>query len=240
MSTLEAPPGVWGRLAERIRAEPLEVEEGQGIWARLDDLTDLAQFAPKLADDVEIKEFHLRWGNDYAIIANLRDLVYYRLEPNEVELVRLMDGTRTVKEIVVEQFKESGDLQLSGVADLVRSLQVGNLLDQRFVDVDAAVKKGVSGVSERRARLRQFARTLRVDWRGADRLVRFMYRRLLRYFFIPWVQILGLLFAFRDHAVHGDHIGEGAGGSSGRQTPGKPAGSEVGELGVKSTDRLGV
>ena len=206
MSTLEALPGLWGRLAERIEAEPLKVEEGQGIWARLDNLTDLAQYTPTLDGDVEIKEFHLRWGNDYAIIANPRDLVYYQLEPNEVELVRLMDGTRTVKEIVVEHFKETGDLQLSGVADLVRSLQVGNFLVERFVDVDSAVKRVTSGVSERRARLRRFVRTLRVDWRGADRLVRFMYRRLLRYFFIPWVQILGLLFALGGLAVFVDLV----------------------------------
>ena len=195
MSTIEAPPDIWNRLAERIAAEPVAVVEGQGVWARLEALTDLALFTPKLSDDIEVKEFHLRWGNDYAIIANPRDLVYYRLEPNEVELVKLMDGTRTVKEIVVEHFKESGDLQLSGVADLVRSLEVGNFLDKRFVDVDAALKKATSGVSERRAKLRHFVKNLRVDWRGADRLVRFMYDRLLRYFFIPWVQILGLLFA---------------------------------------------
>jgi CRP-like cAMP-binding protein/Zn-dependent protease len=206
VSAVEAPTGLWGRLAERIQADPFEAEEGQGVWARLDDLTDLAQLTPKVSDDVEIKEFRLRWGNDYAIIANPRDLVYYRLEPNEVELVRLMDGTRTVKEIVVEHFKESGDLQLSGVADLVRSLQVGNFLDQRFVDIEAALKRATSGVSERRAKLRKFVRSLRVDWRGADRLVRFMYRRVLRYFFIPWVQILGLVFAMGGLAAFVDLV----------------------------------
>ena len=44
MSATEAPPSLWGRLADRIAAAPLEVEEGQGIWARLDQLTDLALF----------------------------------------------------------------------------------------------------------------------------------------------------------------------------------------------------
>ena len=46
-----------------------------------------------------------------------------------------MDGTRTVKEIVVERFQESGDMELSGVADLVRQLRVGNFLTDHYVDI---------------------------------------------------------------------------------------------------------
>src|SRR5207248_779876 len=91
-----------------------------------------ARFRPKLADWVELKEFHLKWGNDYAMIANTRDLVHYRLEPGEADTVKLMDGTRTVKEIVVERFQESGDLELQGVADLVYSLFVHVALSHRF------------------------------------------------------------------------------------------------------------
>jgi len=95
-------------------------------------MLDPAEFRPKLGSDVEVKEFTLRWGNDYAIVANPRDLLHYRLEPGEVEILSLMDGTRTVREIVVERFHESGDLELSGVVDLVRQLRVGNFLETRF------------------------------------------------------------------------------------------------------------
>ncbi len=43
-------------------------------------LVDPTEFRPKLADDIEMKEFQLRWGNDYVMIANPRDLLHYRLE----------------------------------------------------------------------------------------------------------------------------------------------------------------
>ena len=116
------------------------------------------------------------WGNDYAMIANPRDLLHYKLEPGEMELLPLMDGTRTVKEIVVERFRESGDMELSAVADLVRQLQVGNFLTTRFQDVDAAVRRAMVDVSAARLRAREFAKTQSIDWKDAHRLVDWFYR----------------------------------------------------------------
>ncbi len=200
MSTV-VRPGVWGQLDKRIkRTRP----RGTGVrakkrppsfWDRVKELADPALFRPKVADDIEVKEFTVRWGTDYAIIRNPRDLIHYRLEPSEVALLRLMDGTRTVKEIVLDHFKESGDLQVSGVADLVRQLQVGNFLDRPFVDVEEAVEKATATISERRSKAREAARNLRVDWAGAERLVKWFYDHGVKYFFLPGVQILGALVA---------------------------------------------
>ncbi|MGH2545660.1 MAG: hypothetical protein ACRDHJ_02150, partial [Actinomycetota bacterium] len=110
---MSAPGGVWERLASGTAGEPRRGRPG-GLWRRLAKRLDPARFRPRLAPDVELKEFRLRWGNDYAMIRNPRDLIHYRLEPEEVELVRLMDGSRTVKEIVVERFRGSGELDLDG------------------------------------------------------------------------------------------------------------------------------
>jgi putative peptide zinc metalloprotease protein len=194
-------PGVWGLVDKRIRSTRPRAtgvrarKRPPSFWDRVKDLADPALFRPKVADDIEIKEFTVRWGNDYAIIRNPRDLIHYRLEPSEVQLLRLMDGTRTVKEIVLEHFKESGDLQVSGVADLVRQLQVGNFLDQPFVDVEEALDKATATISERRAKAREAARNLRVDWEGAERLVQWFYDHGLKYFFFPVVQIVGAIVA---------------------------------------------
>jgi CRP-like cAMP-binding protein/Zn-dependent protease len=165
------------------------VASGEGVWEALDRRLDPARLRPRLAPDVELKEFTLRWGNDYAMIANPREQLHYRLEPGEVELVRLMDGTRTVKEIVVERFRASGDLELSGVADLVRELHEGGFLTTPFVDVAAAVRKALDPVSTVRRKAREFVTTLSVDWRGAHRLVDRFYRAGLKWFFLPWVSV---------------------------------------------------
>jgi hypothetical protein len=129
------------------------------------------------------------------MIANPRDLVHYRLDTSEADLLPLMDGTRTVGEIVVERLQDSGDLELSAVADLVRQLRVGNFLTTSFVDVDAAVRRALDPVSPGRAVAREFARTLSVEWTGAHRLVAWFHRYLLRWFFVPVVAIVAFLAA---------------------------------------------
>ncbi|HEX6331800.1 MAG TPA: cyclic nucleotide-binding domain-containing protein [Actinomycetota bacterium] len=176
-------------LSEERMGSPSEAEPAAGVWEALERRLDPARLRPRLAPDVELKEFTLRWGNDYAMIANPREQLHYRLEAGEVEVVRLMDGTRTVKEIVMERFRTSGDLELSGVADLVRELHEGGFLAAPFVDVDAAVRRALDPVSKARRKAREFAKTLSVDWRGAHRLVDWFYRSGLKWFFLPWVSV---------------------------------------------------
>ena len=181
--------GLFASVDREIRRHEA-AREGRGIWDELAAKLDPAEFRPQLAPDIEVREFKLRWGNDYAMIANPRDLLHYKLEPGEMELLPLMDGTRTVKEIVVERFRDSGDMELSAVADLVRQLQVGNFLTTRYQDVDAAVRRGMVDVGAARLRAREFAKTQSIEWKDAHRLVDWFYRRLLRWFFIPWVAVL--------------------------------------------------
>jgi CRP-like cAMP-binding protein/Zn-dependent protease len=170
-------------------------EDDGDLWEDLAERVDPAAFKPELAPDVEVKTFHLRWGNDYAMIANPRELLHYRLEPAEVELLPLMDGTRSVKEIVVDRFQESGDMEVSGVADLVRQLRVGNFLTTTFVDVAGMVERAIDPLSNARMRAREFAKTLSVDWTGANRLVSWSYRVLLRWFFVPAIAALAFVAA---------------------------------------------
>jgi CRP-like cAMP-binding protein/Zn-dependent protease len=169
--------------------------DGGGLWDELAMRVDVSEFRPQLAPDVELKEFKAGGRTEYAMIANPRDLLHYRLEPGEIELLPLMDGTRTVKEIVVDRLRESGDLELSGVADLVRQLRVGNFLTTPFSDTGAAVQRALHPVSSARARARAFAKTLTIEWKGAHRVVDWFYRHLLRWFFIRWVTILAALVA---------------------------------------------
>jgi CRP-like cAMP-binding protein/Zn-dependent protease len=180
-----SPSGLWRSLSDRVALQPSDGEGG--FWGDLAEKVDPAEFRPKLAADVEVKQFSLRWGNDYAVVANPRDLQHYRLEPGEVELLSLMDGSRTVREIVVERFRESGDLELSGVADLVHHLRVGNFLETRFVDSGGVIRRALNPMSAARQKGRQFVRTLSVDWSGAQDMVAWFYRNGLRWFFKQWV-----------------------------------------------------
>jgi CRP-like cAMP-binding protein/Zn-dependent protease len=192
--------GVFGAVSQALGAAQEPDAQAPGLWDELAGRVDPAEFRPELAPDVEVKEFHLRWGNDYAMVANPRELLHYRLEAGEVELLPLMDGTRTVKEIVVERFQDSGDMELSGVADLVESLRAANFLTTPYVDTRAAIRRALDPVSAGRAKAREFAKTLSVSWNDAHRLVAWFYRHGVRWFFVPavaWIfgaiSVLGLV-----------------------------------------------
>jgi len=181
-------PGIWGALEVEAGSQP--AREGEGLFDVVGAKVDIGELRPKLADYVEVKEF-TEERQKYTMLANNRDLVHYRFEPGEAEIVKYLDGTRTVKEIVVERFQESGDLELGGVADLVTALYVGNFLDRPYFDMYEAVKTaGDPELQRRRSRL-EAAKTLTLKWNNADRPLRWMYRHGLKYLMNKWTLIFG-------------------------------------------------
>jgi CRP-like cAMP-binding protein/Zn-dependent protease len=174
-------PRVYELVAQRATSESGPENR---VWDRLAELLDPNRYRPKLADYVEIREFPLKWGNDYVMVANTRDLLHYRLDPSDIPLIRKMDGTRTVKEIVLEEFGSSGDLDPDSITELVRTLYEGNFLEQRYRNVDEVVTKALDPVTERRRRARTFAKTLSVEWEDANRVVQWLYDHGLKYAFL--------------------------------------------------------
>jgi CRP-like cAMP-binding protein/Zn-dependent protease len=162
------------------------------VWRALQRSFDPAYYKPSLAPDIEFKEFSLRWGNDYAMIANPRALLHYRLEPEELAIVRLLDGTRTIKQVVLERFHESGDLELDAVVELVGQLEEGGFLDRDYVDAYAAVERARRPSRFTRG-LRRFAKTLTLEWKGADRFTRWLYNHGLKIFFNPVAVVISAL-----------------------------------------------
>jgi CRP-like cAMP-binding protein len=203
MSRLQARGGVWGLVEERQANEPLR-SEGNGdasLWGRLATLVDPGEYRPKLAADIEIKRFTLRSGEDYYMLANPRDLVHYKIQGQDYELVRLMDGTRTLKEIVIERFSDSGEMDVGGVSDFVYQLRSENFFEDRYDDVEGVVRRAMNP-SRRHERLRQFVTNLRIEWKNPQRPVKWLYDNGFRWTLSkPFVVLAGLvsiagIFAF--------------------------------------------
>jgi CRP-like cAMP-binding protein/Zn-dependent protease len=184
-------PNVYTLVTERVQ----ETESGGPLWDDLGDRLDPTRYRPKLADHVETRVFPLKWGNDYVMVANTRELVHYRLPADQLPLLEKMDGTRTVKEIVLEEFDASGDLDPDAVTDLVQTLYEGNFLDQRYRDVDELVTRSLDPVTERRRKARIFAKTLTIEWKSANRVVTWLYHHGLRYAFLKPVVLLQVVVA---------------------------------------------
>jgi CRP-like cAMP-binding protein len=171
-----------------------ELDVTPDLWEELDDRLDVSAFKPKLADDVEIRIFRLRWGNDYAMAANPRDLLHLTLEVWEAELAQKMDGTRTVADLIVERLEASGGLDAEAVTDLVLVLESTGFLYPREKDFDQMLENELEqGLTGRR--LRRFARTFVVEWDGMERVTRACYRAFIRLFFLPVVAVATAVIA---------------------------------------------
>ena len=170
------PPVVPKALARALSADEGSVD----VWASLARVLDLSELRPALADDIELRIFRLRWGNDYAMIANPRRLIHFQLEVWEAELAQKMDGTRTVAEIVVDHLEGTGDLDASAVTDFVTFLMREGFLDPKWINVPAHLADALRPKPSISDRILTFAKTLSLEWSDADRHVRWWYRTLLR------------------------------------------------------------
>ena len=131
-----------------------------------------ARLRPNLGPWVEVKEFAARGGRGYAMVANGRDLVYYRIGLPEAALLPLLDGTRTTAEVLVEHLRTSGELDFAAVAGLVRTLHEGGFLTDAPVDVGAALQRALAprGLRARISRIPPHVDGRVVGRRSTDRL----------------------------------------------------------------------
>lgn len=177
---------------ERALAEHPPVQAD--IYVGLADSLEIADQRPRMRDGCEVKIFRLRWGNDYAMLARDDRELHYRLEVWEAELLPKMDGSRTVGELVVERMAAGGGLDAEPVTDLVVALYGGGFLDPAPIATNELIADRLDPASPGRKKLKRFGKTLQIEWKGADRLVRFCYRNLLRpFFWWPVALVSGLV-----------------------------------------------
>lgn len=188
----EPGPGVLTEaLASALTREPPGRAD---LYVNLADSLEIANLHPRLRDGCEVKIFRLRWGNDFAMLARDDRELHYRLEVWEAELLPKMDGTRTVGDLVVERMEAGGGLDAEPVTDLVVALYTGGFLDPAPIATDELIADRLDPSSPGRKKLKRFGKTLSIDWKGADRLVRFCYRNLMRpFFWWPIALVSGLV-----------------------------------------------
>jgi len=184
-NTPKAAAKTRARSTARAKARTAKLD----VWKLLDDRVDLAKFRPKLASDIERKHFEDRAG-PFVMIANPRDLIHFRIEPGDAEILDLLDGTRSVEEIVVQRLEDAGEIELSGVADIVLTLYESNFLERPYVDSMTAVKEALDPRPSIRKKLRRFARTLTIGFGSPQKMVEWFHDRAgFKIFFNPWVNV---------------------------------------------------
>ncbi len=177
--------------------QSLQQETGSapgGLFAWLKAKLDLAQSRPQAAPGVEISELTGREGV-YYILKNPATQTYFRLGPREYFLWQRLDGTRTVKDLVVAYFTEYQVFAFARVTTLLDGLKSKSFLTEPPVDVYAQVR----GQLRRRTRAVQFSDVWagfiekRFTIEGLDAGLTQFYKQVGWVAYTRWAQILFLL-----------------------------------------------
>jgi CRP-like cAMP-binding protein/Zn-dependent protease len=168
--------------ASVARAIKEDGPSGLPLASLLELHTDFSLFRPIIAPWVEVKVFHLPWGNDYAVAANMRDLVHYRFEVWEADLIGKMDGSRSVGDLVVGEIEDRG-FDPDGVSNLVSTLEGEGFLSPAPVDAQKALTHALAPAPGSATAIAAFLRSLQISWNGAERFVAAWYRSGMRLFF---------------------------------------------------------
>lgn len=138
----DATTSVWRRLAEQ---EPGPVSaEGGGIWDVLRERINPASYRPVQSPETGAVPLTSRQGDPYYILTNPPRYTYLRLGPDDHHVWALMDGTRSVKDLVVEYFTRFGALAFGRVGQLVMHLKLSRMLVDPPMNLFAAVRRAVA------------------------------------------------------------------------------------------------
>lgn len=180
--------GLWAKLHHGL----LSVERsGKGLWSALTTRLDRAQWRPRQAEGIVVRELRDRQGT-YFVLKNPERRTYLRLSPRERFLWSQMNGQRSLHEIVAAYFLEYGAFAYSLCLNLVAQLGAKGMLQpkpQRILTaIDAAVETRQVGQRltwPARALLRQ-----QLVLSGLDVWVTWLHRRGGRLLFSRPAQLL--------------------------------------------------
>jgi len=155
----------------------------EGIWAVLRERLDYTTFVPKLVPDIERVALQRRDGSAYHVLKNPRGErgagLYVRLEPEDLRLVDLMDGERTIQDILVAHLERYGSFALDRLARVTAALGANGF----FGEERAEIYQRLSARRAMRDPLTRISTLLRklimwdiARWNNADRAVGVVYR----------------------------------------------------------------
>src|SRR5205823_14214319 len=97
------------------------------VWQILRDRLDYASFVPAPRADVQRAELRRRDGTPYTMLKNPHGDNgagrYLRLDPADVQLYELMDGQRSIQDILVANLESTGTFAIDRLARLTAALR---------------------------------------------------------------------------------------------------------------------
>ncbi|HTJ59993.1 MAG TPA: hypothetical protein VL333_02245 [Candidatus Saccharimonadales bacterium] len=104
------------------------------LWQTLRDRLDYATFVPTPVAGIERADLRHRDGSPYTMLKNPHGDHgagrYLRLDPADVQLFELMDGQRTIQDILVAHLEGAGVFAIDRLARLTASLRVNGFFGE--------------------------------------------------------------------------------------------------------------
>jgi putative peptide zinc metalloprotease protein len=155
----------------------------EGIWAVLRERLDYASFVPRLVPDIERAELRRRDGSTYYVLKNPGGErgagLYVRLEPEDLRLVDLMDGERSVQDILVAHLERQGTFALDRLARVTAMLGANGFFGEerpRIYEKLAARRAMRDPLTRISMLLRKLIMWDIARWNNAERVVDVVYR----------------------------------------------------------------
>ncbi len=185
--------GVW--LKAGARAATAGLPSGN-LWAWLKKQVDTALYRPQAAPGVVARRLH-EDGVTYYVLKNPANAAYLKLSETDYVLWGWMDGTRSVKDLVVAYFERFKTLAFGRITSLVRELKEGGFLTDKPVRL---FEQAETQLAQRDwgYRWRQVARAFvqhEFAIGGLDRWVSGLYRAGGWLLFTPVAQVLFIVLA---------------------------------------------
>lgn len=167
------------------------------VWETFARALSPIEYRPKLVDRVEAVHQVTRTGSPYVVIRSPIAQSYLKLDPREYDLLALMDGTKTVKSLVVEYYQRHGVLALPRIAGLVRLLRANHFLTDPPLDVFTVLGTRLRGVDAGSVivRLLRGFQSTTFGIKNVDGVFEGWYRTWAKIFFTKPMFFLGLIFA---------------------------------------------
>jgi putative peptide zinc metalloprotease protein len=165
------------------------------LWTWVRAQVDKANYRPRSTPDVAVRRL-VEGGGTYYVLKSPRQVTYLRLSEEDYSLWELMDGSRTVKDLVVAFFQRYQSFAFGRVTALVDELRAGGFLTDKPVGLyqQATQQLAEREWSHRWQRLAHVFIEQEFYFEGIDRYITLLYRlggRIL--FFGPVLGLLTLL-----------------------------------------------
>jgi putative peptide zinc metalloprotease protein len=149
------------------------------VWERVSEAVSVANYRPRLRDDLTWARLKTRRGTPYTILAD-RPRLYLRLNPLDDFLAKRMDGSRRVSDLVIEYFRQFGRFGFDRIATLVKDLRNAGFLVDPPRDIYQTLENRLQPQAppQQRRRWEGTALRLRLPLRGIDPVVGRLHDRM--------------------------------------------------------------